>query len=119
MNADTGDLRRLAADLGGSQERVGRKVASILRDTASKVEASARAATPVDTGELRDSITTDFRGDGRSLGMTAWIGPTAMHGRFVEYGTASIAPRPFMAQAVDAHREDFERQIADALGDIL
>jgi HK97 gp10 family phage protein len=55
-----------------------------------KVAAEMKTLAPVKTGALRDSIhVTD---EGVEVGVP--------YGRFVEYGTAHIAPQPFTAPAV-------------------
>jgi HK97 gp10 family phage protein len=112
------ELNKLAVDLAGAPQRVGVRGAAALRKTAHDIEATGKAFAPVDTGNLRNSITTDFAGDGRSAEMSAEIGPTVSYAPFQEYGTSRIAPRAFMGPAFDRHAPTFVeivQQLADPL----
>lgn len=53
---------------------------------------------PVDTGELRDSITSEATGD------TVYISVTAGHASFVEFGTSKMRAQPFIRPALYKRR---------------
>lgn len=95
------NVRDLAATLERSAQRAGADGAKVVRRCAAQVETFAKALAPVDTGLLRNSISTDMVNDGRFASVTAEIGPTANHGSFVELGTSRQAPQPYMFPAGD------------------
>lgn len=95
------EINKLAADLATNAGRVGALGATVLKKSAAEVEAGGKSFAPVDTGALRNSIGTDFIGDGRTGSMTAEIGPSVNYGHFVELGTSRMAPRAFMGPALD------------------
>jgi HK97 gp10 family phage protein len=102
ITVDTFQLRGLSNDLRGSAARVSRRGSAVLRKAAFDVQRGAKTRCPVDTGNLRSSISTDFLGGAGSLGMTATIGPTADYGVYVELGTSRMPPEPYLAPAWDA-----------------
>lgn len=102
------DINRLAADLRGVADRVGPKAQVIVRKTAYDVERDAKAFAPVDTGNLRSSIShTDLRTVGQSGDLAVEIGPTANYGHFVELGTSRQAPQAYMGPALDRNAPGF------------
>lgn len=114
------DLNRLSADLTAAAGRVGPRVQLVLRKTALDIERDAKAAAPVDTGNLRNSIGhSDLRTVGQSGVLEAEIGPSAAYGAFVEYGTSRMAPRAYMGPALDRNAPAFVKAIEQLGGDIL
>lgn len=93
MSFDLHQLDKLVRDLG----QAGGKVAGTMRQavgvTAHTVESQARARAPVDTGTLRNSITTEVSG------LSAVVEARAPYASFVEYGTVHRPPHPFMVPA--------------------
>ena len=81
MRFDTSELRKLSADLGKADAKVTELAKVVVKKTASDIEASAKIFAPVDTGNLKNSISTDVDG------LVALIGPTAEYGEYVERGT--------------------------------
>ena len=109
MSFDVSAVRELAATIAGSPGRVGAKGSQILRKTAIDVEADAKLLVPprIDTGDMQESITAEFRGDGRNAVMEADIGPTVDYAIWQHDGTSTIAPHPFMWQALDRREPGF------------
>jgi HK97 gp10 family phage protein len=86
----------------------------VVRRTALAIEADAKVNAPVDTGALRNSISTDV-----ALGevITAEIGPTVDYGIYVERGTEYMDPEPYLGPAYDAHAgEVFDAALVAATG---
>lgn len=110
MSMDFSDVTRMAADLRGAATRVGPMAQVAVRKTAKDIQRSARTIAPVDTGNLKNSITTtDLRGVGRSGSLVAEVGPTANYGIYVEMGTSRMAAQPFLGPAADKHLPAFEQ----------
>ena len=110
----TGDLRGLSVDLGNEAKSVGARVASAVRKTARSIERDAKIMAPVDTGNLKNSISTDVTGDGRTASMRATIGPTAHYGIYQELGTSRMAAQPYLFPAADRHEPGFIAAMAQA-----
>jgi len=117
---DASEVRQLSADIERGAERVGRNVSQAVKASAERVKTAGQSNAPVGpTGDLRESIGVDMYGDGRSVGLTAVIGPTVRYGLFVEKGTSKMAAQPFMAPALEAEAPGFQKALADALGEVL
>lgn len=104
--SDFSELHRLALDLQRVPQRFQPRAVMALRKTAFDVEADAKLAAPVDTGNLQNSISTSIDG------VTAEVGPTAEYGIYVEDGTSVMAPQPYLGPAFDRRVPAFEDAIA-------
>jgi HK97 gp10 family phage protein len=100
---DITGINRLVVSFAASTGRVGAAGAMAVRKTAYDIEATSKVFCPVDTGNLRNSISTTITASGRDAEMTAEIGPTASYGAFVEFGTSRMAPHAYMGPAFDRH----------------
>lgn len=101
ISIDTSELDAMAARLASAGPRIGAVASAALRKGAFVIQAAAQSNAAVDTGALRQSISTSFSGDGRSGSMAAEIGPTVDYGKFVEEGTSRMAPQPYLGPAAD------------------
>lgn len=119
MRFDVSELNTLAVDMGLAAGQIGAKAATVIRKTAYAIERDAKVFSPVDTGNLRSSISTSFEGDGRFAVLIAEIGPTADYARFVEEGTSVNAPQAFMGPALDRNTPGFVAGMEQIVGDIL
>ena len=115
MGADVSQLRVFAADLRTESGRVGTKGALVIRAVAARIERDARILAPVDTGALRNSVTTTTTGDGRSARATAEIGPTQSYGGYVELGTSRALGQPYLFPAADRHEPAFYSAVAQII----
>jgi HK97 gp10 family phage protein len=106
MGFDTTGLRGLETDLGRASARAVLAASRVVRKSGSDIEADAKVYCPVDTGNLRGSISSDFGV------LSAEIGPTAEYGIWVEGGTARMAPQPYMGPAFDRREPEFVAAIA-------
>ncbi len=93
--------------------KVGRNMATAIRKSAFVIEGHAKRRSPVDTGRLRGSISSDI------LPIRAVIAPHVNYAIFVHEGTRFMRSRPFMKQATrDARgriREIFRQEIKKGL----
>ena len=109
------DLLKLSADLGKASYEVTRKAQTVVAKTAHDIEADAKSLAPVDTGALRNSISTTISNGG----LSAEIGPTASYGAYVEFGTRRMSPQPFMRPAADQHFPEFTEAVSRLTQDLL
>jgi HK97 gp10 family phage protein len=77
-----------------------------LEEEAEAIAEEMRAAVPVDSGELRDSISVDA--DGSEARITA----DAPYAAFVEHGTSDTPAQPFAGPAAEAARRRFPLRMA-------
>lgn len=106
MSLDVSQLNILAVDLGATGARTTAAAARVVAKTAADIERDAKAFAPVDTGNLRNSISSSLRG------LQAEIGPTASYAAFVEYGTSRTGPAAFMGPALDRNSGAFVDALA-------
>lgn len=95
FTVDVSQLNTISADLGRLGVKATTAAITATAAAANRTLAYAKLAAPVDTGNLRNSISADIRG------LTAEVGPTANYGRFVEEGTSRMAPQAYMGPAFD------------------
>lgn len=112
INVDLSQVRALGSRMSSAGGRVGAKGSRALRKTAFDIQADAQVLAPVDLGTLRDSISTEFTGDGRNGSMSAEIGPTVEYGIYQEYGTSTQSGTPFMGPAFDRRAPGYTEALA-------
>ena len=109
------DLARFAADLDHAADTLTQRASAVVRKAASDTAADAQAFAPVDTGNLRSSITVRTGGAGTLRAETI---ATANYAPYVEYGTRFMGPKPFMRPAQDRNTPDFYRALEQLLEDV-
>lgn len=113
MPIENRDVHRLGADMARVQSRIGRLAQTVVRKTARDIVKDAKQLAPVDTGNLKSSIShSDLRRVGQSGDLSVEIGPTANYGVFLEVGTSRAPAQPFMGPAAERNREPFEQALA-------
>lgn len=111
------DLDRLAADLRKAGRVTRARTVQAIRKGAYDIAATGQALAPVDTGATRASIGVDYSAGAGEI--RASIGPTTHYAPYLEFGTARMAPRPFMGPAADRNMPLIEQAIEQIGGDIL
>ena len=102
------DLARFAEGLRENADTLTRRASQVVRKAALDTMADAKTLAPVDTGNLRNSITTDARqGD-----LVAVVEATADYAVHQEFGTRFQRPQPYMRPAQDRNTEPFMDAIA-------
>ena len=119
VSFDASEVRKLSADIDRGKERVGRDVSVAVKAAAERVKAAGQSNAPKLTGTLAASIGIDMYGDGRSVGLTAVVGPTARYGLFVENGTSKMAAQPFMGPALESEGPRFADELGKAVEGVL
>lgn len=94
---DVTEWADLARDFGKSAASMRPKFEAIVTKATFDTERDGMAFTPVDTGNLKNSWVTTVR-PGLLLGET---GPTADYAAYVNDGTSTQAPNPFVDKAFD------------------
>lgn len=101
VSVDNSEFRVVAAEMRAAHGRIGGDGAKLVKAFTLRVEARAKVYCPVDTGYLKNSISSEFTGDGRSGEMSGAVTAGANYARFVEYGTSRMHAQPFMNPALD------------------
>lgn len=102
------DVREDNVDLAKAEIRAA--YARALERIGMQAEGYAQDLCPVDTGNLRNSIThtTD--------GTAAYIGTNVEYAPYVELGTRRAAEQPFLKPAATDHRGTYANIVKDELG---
>jgi HK97 gp10 family phage protein len=77
------------------------------------VEGQAKLNAPVDSGNLRSSITTEVKDEEVIVGTNVEYAP------YVEYGTKRMRAQPYLRPALDKNRKDLVRLFRDELRDVF
>lgn len=109
---DSSEVKHLSIDLSEAPARSRRRAGQVVRRTVLAIERDAKLIVPVDTGNLKNSISSDIQ----EASLSGEVGPTAHYGHYVEEGTSKMSPQPYMRPAADRNTPGFERamgQIAE------
>ena len=90
-------------------EEVIQEARDFIATTALKVESDAKWRTPVDTGRLEASITTELNKG--PLGMQAEVGTNVEYASAVEFGTSTQVAQPYLIPAFNKNTKDFGAQL--------
>lgn len=101
------DFEQLARDFEAAGDELGRAVHGLVHASTLRTEALGKANTPVLTGFLKGSITSDFEGGPGSDRISGETGPNTIYDVFVHNGTSRQAPQPFMDRAADVVEPQF------------
>ena len=95
------------------KEAVTQAMARALEICGGKAESYAKQICPVDTGNLRNSITHEQIDE-----KTEVIGTTVEYAPYVELGTARMKPRPYLRPAAENHSDEYRNVISSELAKI-
>lgn len=73
------------------------------------VKGSARAKAPVDTGQLRSSISS------QASGFNCLVGTNVEYGIYQELGTYKMPPHPFLVPALEENENEIVNIIKDSI----
>lgn len=109
MSVKIQGLKELQKTLKGIKKSVSQQsLAKVVRMNAAELERNAKRNTPVKTGALQRSITTEYTDNGT----TAAIGPYMDYAQYVELGTRFMQAQPYMQPAANQQAPIFARDIA-------
>lgn len=117
MRVDVADFNRLAADLREAGPKGRLAAARATEKSIRDIERDAKAFAPVDTGNLRGSITSETEITGSSI--RGEVGPTASYGAYVEFGTSRMAPHAYLGPAFDRHAGKWHDALEQIMGGVL
>jgi HK97 gp10 family phage protein len=100
FSIDVAEIRRFERDVEVGSVQAVKQVRNVVRKSTLETEARGKARAAVDTGFMRNSITSDFAGSNADLAQGE-TGPEADYAKWVEHGTSRQAPQPFMGPAAD------------------
>lgn len=95
------------------QREVAGAVVRALEIAGGMAESYAKEICPVDTGNLRNSITHQMEGED-----TAVIGSAVVYAPYVELGTRRQKAQPYLAPAVEGHISEYRAVFEDELSKI-
>lgn len=78
-----------------------------------KAETNVKAITPVDTGNLRNSITHK-----REESKAVYIGTNVEYAPFVELGTVKMKAKPYLRPGIENNMSDYEKILKAECGKI-
>jgi len=88
-------------------------IAKALEMIGLKAEGYAKKKCPVDTGNLRNSITHRVQVEEKA----AYIGTNVEYGPYVEMGTSKMDARPFLKPAATNHTSEYKAIFQSVLGE--
>lgn len=110
VTVDVSDMKRA---LDRASAEVLAELAEVVKQSAQSVREDARYLVPVDTGNLRDSITYRSKG---GLRAEVYVDTSdATYGHIVEFGTSGRPEKPFMGPAAARERSEFKKRTIAAL----
>lgn len=113
MSVSVSGTDSLRAKLANAGPKIRKAAGEVVESETLEIADDMRAAAPVDTGELRDSIQStadDVRG-------FAWA--DARHAVFVEFGTKSAPEQPFILPTAEKHRRPYVRNMSVRINEEL
>lgn len=106
FSVDDSEIRRFERDVEVSSREATKQVRNVVRKSVFATEAGGKTRAAVDTGFMRNSITSDFQGSNADLAQGE-TGPEAVYAKWVELGTSRQPPQPFMGPAADEEEPNF------------
>lgn len=117
MSDGSVEMFRLAADLGTAGATVAVRAGAAMGKALGDISAGAKNRAPVDTGALKNSISTEMQRKGGTL--RGEVGPTVHYGHYVELGTSQNRAQPYLRPATDAVIPGYEAALGQLGAEIL
>ena len=105
MSGDS--IRKMAVQFRREAATLDDRASQVVRKVAMDTEADAKRLAPVDTGNLRNSITMGPTERNRPGNISYEVKATANYAVHQELGTSKMPPQPFMGPATDRHTPEF------------
>lgn len=110
MSVEWHGAERLTMAIHGASQKAMEQSSQVIRNNTERLKASAKAKAPVDTGFLKNHITSSYpdRLEGHVKSEAAYSG-------YQEYGTRFQTGKPFMRPALKEVEPQFKKDMTDVL----
>lgn len=114
MSVEWHGVERLTMAIRGSSRKVMEQSSQVIRNNTERLKASAKSKAPVDTGFLKNHITSSYpdRLEGHVKSEAAYSG-------YQEYGTRFQTGKPFMRPALREIEPQFKQDMTDVLKEVF
>ena len=110
LSCDTSKLEKQLMELINN---IDKSSESILKEGCDRIKAQAKQLSPVDDGDLKESIDTKF--DNEKYKHTGYVYSDMDYALFVELGTRNRPPQPYMYPAYQENKEFFKQRLIDTI----
>ena len=110
LSCDTSKLEKQLMELINN---IDKSSESILEEGCNLIKAQAKQLSPVDDGDLKDSIDTKF--DNEKYKHTGYVYSDMDYAPFVELGTRFMPPQPFMYPAYQENKDFFKQRLINSI----
>lgn len=94
-----------------TEKEVEQKIQKVLENIGLTAETYTKLLCPVDTGNLRNSITHQVHDK------TVYIGTNVEYGKYVEAGTYKMVAQPYLRPAIEGHFKEYKLIAQNGLKD--
>lgn len=110
LSCDTSKLEKQLMELINNLDK---SAESTLEEGCNLIKAQAKQLSPVDDGDLRDSIDTRFESKGNEH--IGYVYASQPYATYVELGTRNRPPQPYMYPAYQANKDFFKQRLIDSI----
>lgn len=110
ISCDTSKLENQIKSLLKDIDKVAEEA---VKESCTDIKEDAKRLCPVDSGRLRDSISDSY--ESKSNEYTGYVYTDVPYAPYVEHGTLTKAPNPFMYPAYKENEEFIRQRIIDAI----
>jgi len=114
---DTSELSLLAQQSAGAGVVVAAELSTVMTRAVIQIEGDAKRVVPVDTGNLRRSLTHEVTADGG--GAVGTVGTNVRYARPVEFGTYKMKAQPYLGPAFTKNRAAIEREFSGIMAKVV
>ena len=111
------EFELIARNLNNASRQVMPKARQAMKKALGDIASGAKNRAPVDTGALRNSITTQTQGN-RDYARGE-VGPTVHYGGFVERGTSRTRAELYLRPSTDAVLPGYEQALGQITDEVL
>ncbi len=110
MSVEWHGAERLTMAIRGASQKAMEQISQVIRNNTERLKTSAKAKAPVDTGFLKNHITSSYpdRLEGHVKSEAAYSG-------YQEYGTRFQTGKPFMRPALREVEPQFKKDMTDVV----
>lgn len=110
LSCDTSKLEKQLMELVNKLEKAAE---TTIKEGCTSIQAQAKELCPVDSGNLRDSINTKY--NDMSFEHEGYVYAGMSYAPYVELGTRSMAPQPFMYPAYKQNEDFFKQRLIELI----